>query len=62
LPVHNPRDAQPHAGKTAAGSPAPVNRQFTYYYDFSIVDFPQSVVIPGKYRGYMDCALYILSS
>ena len=28
----------------------------------AIVDFPQSVVIAGKYRGYMDCALYILSS
>jgi len=27
-----------------------------------IVDFPQSVVIAGKYRGYMDCALYILCS
>jgi len=27
-----------------------------------IVDFPQCVVIAGKYRGYMDCALYILSS
>jgi len=27
-----------------------------------IVDFPQSVVIAGKYRGYLDCALYILSS
>jgi len=27
-----------------------------------IIDFPQSVVIAGKYRGYMDRALYIPSS
>ena len=33
-----------------------------YTTEKSIVDFPQSVVIPGKYRGYMDCALYILFS
>jgi len=37
-------------------------RKFAFRKWFAIVDFPQSVVIAGKYHGYMDCALYILSS